>query len=164
MHPILQRFRHPKKRTYLRGVVVGLITHYAAVAVFLVAIFLFRPFFWAAVYGVPYTPSPGPVDPNSTEGAFLHTVSFLSWVPAGAAAMHWSTQKSRPWSALTLFSYLASLSLLAFSIDIQAPIAVGRALWYWLSAPLGLGLGVITYLSRANSVANIATVDSQRDA
>lgn len=164
MDSLLKKFRHPQKRTYLRGVVAGLITHQVAVAVFIVAISIIRPFFWTAVYGGPYTPPSGPVDPNSTEGAFLHTLGFLSWVPAGMAAMHWSAQKSRLWSVLTLFIYLASLSILAISMEIQVPITVVRALWYWLSAPLGLGLGVVIYLSRANSVANVVTVGRQGDA
>ena len=140
----------PKKRSYWRGIAAGLLSHYLAVAVLVGALMVIRPFVWAAVYGVPYSPPAGPVDPTSNEGTLLQVLGLLSWVPAGAAALHWSADRSFN-GLFTLLAYTAALLMLAFIGESQPPMPLGRAVWYCLSAPLGLAIGAFLYLRRATA-------------
>lgn len=135
----------PRRRSYWRSVMAGLLSHYLAVAFLIALLFLVRRLFWAVLYGNPYLPEPGPVDPTSNEGTLLQCIGLLSWVPAGAAALHWSATRA-PWGLLTLVLYLLALMLVGVSLDLQPAMPLGRAIWYYLSAPLGLALGAAAYL------------------
>ena len=134
----------PSRRSYWRGFVAGLFSHYLALAALLVIVYFFRPIVWAAVYDTPYTAPLGPVDPMSTEGTLLQVVGLLSWVPGGIAAMHWSATR-RPWSALALVALSFALLALGAVQGLMPAMSTGRAIWYCLSSTLGIAAGAVAY-------------------
>jgi uncharacterized membrane protein len=156
---MLRLFR-PQTKSFWRGSVVGLVAHYLAVGVLVSLVVLLRPFVWAALYGTPYTPGTGPIDPSSGEGTVLQFIGMLSWVPAGVAAMRWGGNSGLK-SALALLAYLVCVSLIALTQDMPS-MSLGRTLWYWLCSPFGLAVGVVLHqlLGRHESQATGAQVST----
>jgi hypothetical protein len=81
--------------------------------------------------------------------------------------MHWGSARSFR-SVLTLLGYMAVLMVIALTQD-QPQMSALRTVWYWLSGPLGLALGVAVYTWHtkiaANGLANHAVApSSQSDA
>ena len=108
MTSLLKRILKPAKQSLWRGVVAGLLSHYVAVTVLLGVLFLVKPFLWTVLFGSPHWASEGPVDPNSGEGTVLQLLGALSWLPTGAAAMHWGGARGLQ-AVLALFAYIAAL-------------------------------------------------------
>jgi hypothetical protein len=145
---MLKKLLAAERRTVLRSLVAGLFSHYAAVAALIALLWLLRPFVWAALYGVPYQPNLGPVNPSSSEGTLLQVIGLLSWLPGGFAAAHWSPHRSLR-CLLPILSYLACLTLLAVVAGEVPPMSPARTVWYWLSAPTGAILGALFYQATA---------------
>ncbi len=83
------------------------------VLTFIVLAFLYwalRPFVWAAVFGVPYTPPAGPYARGSGEWIAVQVIGFLSYAGAGYAAAKWSKPKSPGvWISLALIMLMLGL-------------------------------------------------------
>ncbi len=141
---MLRSLLQAKKRGVFRSFIAGLLSHYAAVAALITLLWLLRPFLWAAIHGTPYQPDAGPVDPSSSEGTLLQVIGLLSWVPGGFAAAHWSPHRNLR-CLVPIFVYMACLSVLGVlggDVPVMSPL---RAMWYWLTAPLGAVIGVLLY-------------------
>jgi hypothetical protein len=108
-----------------------------------------RPFVWAAVYGVAYSPPVGPYPPNSGEWLFVQGIGFFSSAGAGFAAARWSRPGSwRVWVALALASLL-----LVLASDFPVGISTARTVLFVLQAPLGVVFGALLYLRSRRHVA-----------
>lgn len=167
MTTIFRWHASPRKRSYWRGVLSGVLSHYIAVAVLVSTLMLLRPFVWPLLFDSPYSQTTAPIDPNSGEGTLLQILGLLSWVPAGASAMHWGSARSRR-SVLTLFGYIAVLMVFALTQN-QPQMSALRTVWYWLHEPLGLAFGVVLYTWQTKTAANARpnqaiTPSSQSDA
>lgn len=147
---MLKWFQHPRKRSTFRGFVAGLLTHYLAVAILLVAFYVVKPFLWTAIFGSPNWRSSGPIDPTSSEGFIVQTVAALSWFPAGAAALHWGGTAGTKGLAAIVAYIGATFAFVLISGASDIP-AFEAAPWYWLSAPVGLLSGAAIYRFRARA-------------
>ncbi len=147
MASILKRVLYPAKQSFWRGVTAGLLSHYVAVIVLLPLLVLVKPFLWTLVFGSPHWASEGPVDPNSGEGTLLQIFGALTWLPSGAAAMRWGGNRGVQ-AVLALFAYLAAISVFSMLAGTVPTMPVGRAIWYWMSGPIGIAIGVIASLKR----------------
>jgi hypothetical protein len=152
MASIFQRVLNPTKQSFWRGVAAGLLCHYAALAVLLAILMLVRPLLWTALFGHPEW-AEGPVDPGSGEGTVLQTLGALSWLFGGAAAIQWGGNRGVR-AVLALLAYVAALYLVGMLSDTPPPMPIGRAAWYWLSAPLGICIGAVVSLKRRTRVAS----------
>ena len=83
-----------RKRSIVRGFLAAIVSHYAVLLGLLFLFWLARPFVWAAIYGIPFHPMKGPIDPNSGEWLVLQAIGFLSWVAGGYAACRWDEMGS----------------------------------------------------------------------
>ena len=130
------------KRSIWRGICAGVLAHYLALLALILSYWVLRPFVWAAVYGVPYSPPSGPYDPNSGEWLFSQAMGIASWSASGYAATKWSPPRS-PWAVATL----VVLSLVLTAIG---GLPVGAMLWrtalVLLAAPVGLLSGAALYV------------------
>ena len=149
--PMIQRFTHPRKRSPVRGVIASLVLHYASVAILITLYLSLRNVIWSTAFGAQYVSSAGPVNPNSVEGTILQVIGLLTWVLPGAAALHWSGDRSF-WALAVVAVYLVLLELLGVLVPELNPLPdmpLGRAVWYWSSGPLGFAAGAFGYLSRS---------------
>ena len=103
--------------------------------------------------GSPHWASEGPVDPNSGEGTLLQIFGALTWLPSGAAAMRWGGNRGAQ-AVLALFAYLAAISVFSMLAGTVPTMPVGRAIWYWMSGPIGIAIGVIASLKRHTKAAS----------
>ena len=161
-----ERVLNPTKRSVWRGIAAGLLSHYAALALLLVIFVPLKPFIWSILFGSPDWASKGPVDPNSAEGTILQILGAVSWLPAGAAAMHWGGRGGAR-AVFALFIYLAVLFLAALAGNTVPAMPFGRAIWYWLSAPIGIAVGLFTYhgrLQRKRAPSSALEAPAQSDA
>lgn len=69
--------------------------------------------------------------------------------------MHWGGVRGIN-SLLALCGYMVALSLFAIVSGMAPVMTIGRALWYWLSSPIGLVVGAAFYSQRMTNRA-IAT-------
>jgi hypothetical protein len=124
----------------------GLIVHYlSAFAITLLATFL-RPFIWLAIYGPPYISPVDPIDPSSGEGTVMQLLGMLSYVPTGFFAMRWGGNSGTK-ALLVLLAYAAIFSSIA-TIQHINDMSFLHILWYWLSSPLGLAIGLAIHQYR----------------
>jgi TctA family transporter len=96
---------------------------------------------WAALYGVPYSPPPGPYPPESGEWLFVKAIWFVSAIVLGFVATHVSGRSVQKvlltllagWFVLSLAAEpLQSDSLWRIALDylnIPAGALVGYGLW-----------------------------------
>jgi len=128
------------KRSYWRGLVAGIAAYLLSIVILSALYWVIRPFVWAALYGVPYSPPAGPYDPNSGEWLFFQIFGFLSAMAGGAATIRWSSQRR---------SYAPLATLLAIAIPlILLGLAMGKApahtsLWRFGFSLVELPLGLI---------------------
>ncbi len=130
-----------RARSFWRAVGAGLIAYCASFVALTLLYWLLRPFVWAAIYGEPYSPPPGPYSPNSGEWLYVQGIGFLTSVCAGAAAARWSLPGSL-W-ALALFVLVP----IAFVIVGGVPTDTSnlRVAIYALEGPLGVIAGAALY-------------------
>lgn len=90
--------KNERKRGYVIALIVG---YFAKFAVYLALVFimmLIQRFLSPAITGVPYVRNTGPVIPGSQEWLVLQFFAIPALIACGAAAIHWSPQRS--WAAL----------------------------------------------------------------
>jgi len=131
-----------QRRGFWWAFCVGVVAHLLSLFALLVLYWLLRPFVWAAVYGVPYSPPPGPYDPNSGEWLFVQAISVLSWIAAGLAAARWSS-RGFPWAVASLVVITTVLLIWA---DIPTSSSEIRITLYVAGTPLGLVCGAAIYM------------------
>jgi hypothetical protein len=126
-----------RKRNAVRGVLAGIISHYIVLFGLLFLFWLLRPFVWAAIYGVPFQPMKGPMDPNSDEWLILQGIGFLSCVAGGYAACCWDKVDSNRSLLIIAGVFLA---LILFGNAPENTSLVRMALFYF-EVPVGMSLG-----------------------
>jgi hypothetical protein len=136
-----------RKRSYWRGVAAGLVGKFLAIFLLIGLLYFVRPFFWAAYYGVPYSPSKNPLSPDSNEWLLYQAMGFISAFVAGVAAARWS--KFGSWSpVLTLVGIVIIISIYQF-----APIESLMRLIIWVTqTPLGFLGGAFVYMRRETNL------------
>ena len=135
-----------KKRSFRRGVIAGLLIHYAALAILMAIFIVVRPLLWSLLFGSPQWAGSS-VDPNSGEGTVLQIVSSLSWAPGGIAAMRWGGNRGRH-ACTALAAFSVALIGIAYVGGSLPPMPVARVAWYWLSSPIGILIGSYAYSVR----------------
>lgn len=130
-----------RKRSVVRGVLAATVSHYGVLFSLFFLFWLLRPFLWVTIYGVPFQPVKGPMDPNSGEWLISQAIGFLSWVAGGYAACRWDKIGSNR-SALSIG--LIFLALMAMGSAPETSELVRKAIFY-LEIPLGLGAGLFLY-------------------
>lgn len=127
----------PKIQSIWRAVLAGMVAHPLFAALLGTVYWAFRPFVWAAIYSESYRAPAGPYPPDSGEWLFAQGISFFASVAAGAAAAHWSPQRSR--------LPIALLTGLCFVALIFTPFPLGASVFrnalYALHTPVGLVIG-----------------------
>jgi hypothetical protein len=140
-----------RKRSIVRGVLAAIVSHYVVLFGLILLFWLMRPFVWAAIYGVPFQPVKGPMDPNSGEWLVSQGIGFLSWVAGGYAACRWDkTGSNRSLLAIGL----VFLALMTLGSTPETSMLVRKAIFY-LEIPLALGAGWLLYRrseSRCNAL------------
>jgi len=129
--------RNPiRKRSFWRGSIAGVITKEITVLVLLGALYVLRPFVWAAIYGTAYVASKDPISPDSGEWALIQLLAFLSGLAAGAAASRWSKQGT--WTAIQA---LAAAAILLSASSLPETGSLLRTLSWLFLVPTGMALG-----------------------
>jgi len=136
----------PQKQSFWRGIISGLIAHYLSALVIVLLVTFFRPFIWLAIYGPPYISPVAPIDPSSGEGTIMQLLGMLSYIPTAFFAMRWGGNSGKK-SLLVLLVYAVVFSSTA-TIQHISDMSSLRILWYWLSSPLGLGIGLAIHQYR----------------
>lgn len=124
---------------FWRALAAGIAAYVLAFLVLTLALWLTRPFVWAALYGEPYART-GPYDPASGEWLVVQMIGFLCAGAAGIATARRAPQDA-PRALLALFGLFALLSLLAEPLQASA---VRNAI-YLLHAPLGFLSGAAAF-------------------
>lgn len=151
---MILRLLRTQNPTVWRGALLGLAIHYCSLAVLLIAFYFIRPFLWSVIFGSPNWHSVGPTDPSSAEGAIIQTVSAFSWLPAGAAALHWGGVRGIR-SLLILSGYLVGTFAIGLAGESANMPSFSSAPWYWLSAPVGLLSGAAIYSVKVRAVSRV---------
>jgi hypothetical protein len=110
-----------------------------------------RPFVWAALYGVPYSPPNGPYPPSSGEWLFVKGAAFLSSAAAGFAAAKWGGAKSWVWVVLAVLVLLANV----LSGGPAAEVSKAREAVYFLAHPLGVVCGALLFFKRSTPMSPV---------
>jgi hypothetical protein len=126
-----------RKRSVVRGVFAAIVAHYAVLFGLLLLCWSMRPFVWAAIYGVPYQPVKGPMDPSSGEWLASQAIGFLSWVAGGFAACRWDKAGS---NRSVLIVGVMFLALIVMSSAPATTDLVRMAILYF-EIPLALIIG-----------------------
>ena len=132
--------RHPPKRqSFWRALLAGVIAHPLIAIVLSIVYWALRPFIWAAIYMEPYRPPVGLYSPDSGEWLFTQCIGFFASVGTGVASAYWSPPKSHwPIVALLIMSF-AYLAFTKFPLE----TSMFRNAIYALNFPVGLILGVL---------------------
>ena len=130
-----------KKRNVIRGVLAAIISHYVVLFGLILLLWLLRPFVWAAIYGVPYQPVKGPMDPNSGEWFMSQAIGFFSWVAGGYAACRWDQNGSNRAAIAICLIY----TVLAFVGIIPASLDIVRKLALLLEIPISISVGCLLF-------------------
>jgi hypothetical protein len=126
-----------RKRSVVRGVLAAIVSHYVVLFGLLFLFWLLRPFVWAAIYGVPFQPVKGPMDPNSGEWLVSQAIGFLSWVAGGYAACRWDKLGS---NRSVLAIGLIYLAMMAMGSAPETSDLIRKGIFY-LEIPPALGAG-----------------------
>ena len=128
-----------RKRTHLRGFLLGYIVHFAVGLLFAyIEVQVLRA--TSAVHGAESPLRSGPLSPPSVAWVVSQMWIFASGIAGGLAAAHWAPAKS--WYAPAAFA-LTSLALAVPKLPATSGFAV-QALWL-LVTPVGVMLGAYVY-------------------
>jgi len=130
-----------RKRNAVRGVMAAIVSHYLVLFGLILCFWLLRPFVWAAIYGVPFQPVKGPMDPNSGEWLVSQAIGFLSWVAGGFAACRWDKAGSR---RSVLIVGVIFLVLMSLGPALETRNLARQAIFY-IEIPLALGIGWLLF-------------------
>jgi hypothetical protein len=133
------KFSLANRRGVLFGVAAAVIAFAASLVALTMLHWFLRPFVWAAVYEVPYSPPPGPYSPDSGEWLFVQAIAFLSAASAGFAGAKWAGASSR---RLIWVLALALFLLAAFGVPHTSLV---RQVVYMLGMPLGILCGALLF-------------------
>ena len=138
-----------QKRGVLAAMVAGAVFFVLSFLGLVVLYWLLRPFVWAAVYGVAYSPPRGPYNPNSGEWLFVQGIGFLSTAAAGFACAKWSKAQS-PLVAIGVA--LALLFLVVFFGELPAGVSYVRKAIFFLGQPIGIVCGALLFFYVRNTL------------
>lgn len=125
---------HPRSGSTSRGVLAAIVFHYVALFGLLFLFWLLRAFVWSAIYGTPYQPTKGPLDPSSGEWLSAQAIGFLSTVASGLAACHWDKVSSNRAILIVGFIYLGLMAI----GDVPATADPVRTAIFYFQIPLAL--------------------------
>lgn len=126
-----------RKRSIVRGISAAIVSHYVVLCGLLVLLGLLRPFVWSAIYGEPYQPVNGPMDPDSGEWLVSQAIGFLSWVAGGYAACRWDKLESK---RSVMIVGVVFMVLMALGNAPETTELVRKAIFYF-EIPSALGVG-----------------------
>jgi len=135
---------------YWSSLVFGLVVFVLAALLLIVIYWALRPFVWAALYGVPYVPPPGPYSPLSGEWLFVQFIWLISAVALGCTVRGLSGTKTR-WVLLTLAMVWV---VLAVAGEPNKGAEGWRLALHYLNVPLGVGFGYLLSRGRQSRVAS----------
>ena len=144
--PILEFFDVlPQKLSFWRAIGAAFVTQVLGFLLFMPVYWLLRPFVWAAVYGEPYRPPPGPHPAGSGEWLIMQALGLSLSMAAGAMAFNWSPPRAR-----TPLLFLVGLSLLLLLGELlygtfPLKTAFVLNLFYAMRGPFGLILGAVLF-------------------
>jgi len=126
-----------KKRSFVRGVLAAIASHYVVLLCLFLVYWLLRPYGSAIINGTPYRYAPGPIDPNSGEWLILQAIAFLSWIAGGYAACRWDVKNSN--GAVLVVVAICMLLVLAGGVPDSA--ATARKVIFFSEIPVAISLG-----------------------
>lgn len=116
-----------------------------------------RPFVWAALYRVPYSPPPGPYPPESGEWLFVKAIWFVSAIVLGFVATHVAGRSANK----VLLTLLAGWFVLSLAAEPLQTGSLWRIALDYLSVPFGALLGCVLW--RQHQMCGYAPLERQRD-
>ena len=137
-----------QKRGILVAVIASVVAFFGSYAALMLVYWCLRPFVWAALYGVPYSPPDGPYLASSGEWLFVKGAVFLSSAVSGYVAAKWGGKKSWVWAVLAALLLLLTVSSGGPSVEVSY---VRKAIFF-LAHPLGIVLGALIFLQSAKPI------------
>lgn len=137
-----------QRRGVLAAVMAAALAFLASYVALMLLYWCLRPFIWAALYGVPYSPPEGPYLASSGEWLFVKGAVFLSSVASGFAAAKWGGPGSRVWAVLAILLLL--LTILSGGPSVE--ISYARQALFFLAHSLGVVAGALLFLRGAKSM------------
>lgn len=142
---------------FLWGLGLGAATFLLSGIAFAVVYWTLRPFVWAALYGVPYSPPPGPYPVESGEWLFVKGIWFVSAIVLGFVA----TQAAGRSAYKVLLALLVIWLLWALASELLPSNSLLRIAIAYLNVPLGVLLGHILW--RRHQLPSHALAEGHRD-
>ena len=147
-------------RGYWSGLGFGLLTFVLTAVLATIVYWAFRPFVWAAVYGVPYESPPGPYSPLSGEWLFVQFIWFTSAVALGLTVCRLSGRKT--------WRVLLTLAMLWLALTVLGEPNQGAEGWrlvlHYMQVPLGVTVGHLLYRRAQAKSASYVHVAHRSDA